>query len=76
VPFTVLPEFVRLVDVNVPSSLQTVRPDDLSTSFGAGVVLKRVIIQITNDRITVPPESWPRWLLERKYKAMFGESVE
>jgi hypothetical protein len=76
VPFTVLPEFVRLVDVNVPSSLQTVRPDDLSTSFGAGVVLKRVIIQITNDQITVPPESWSRWLLERKSKAMFGEPVE
>jgi hypothetical protein len=31
-------------------------PDDLAASFGPGVQLKRVILQLTNDPITPPPE--------------------
>ena len=65
VPFAVLPQLGRFRDINNPLSLVTVSPFDLAASFGAGVELKRVILQQTNDPVTPPPENWPQWLKEK-----------
>jgi hypothetical protein len=64
VPFAVLPKLVRFRDINDPHTLAVVSPDDLAASFGPGVELKRVILQLTDDPITRRPENWPQWLKE------------
>jgi hypothetical protein len=65
VPFAVLPRFGRFLDINDPLLLVPVPPYDLAASFGSGVELKRVILQLTDERVTPPPENWPQWLKEK-----------
>jgi hypothetical protein len=65
VPLAMLPRFGRFRDINDPLTLEPVSPDDLAASFGPGVELKRVLLQLTDDPVTPPPENWPRWLKER-----------
>jgi hypothetical protein len=62
VPLVVLPEFVRFRDVNDPNTRVSMWPHDLAASFGPGVELKRVLLQLTDDPITPQPENWPQWL--------------
>jgi hypothetical protein len=64
VPFSVLPGLVRFTDVDGVHKLVPVSPDDLAASFGPGVRLKRVILELTNDPITPMPPTWPQWLKE------------
>lgn len=75
VPFAVLPTLLRVRDINdlpmhasrfgnPPSKLVGVSPYDLAASFGPGVELKRVVLQLTDDPVTPPPEIWPQWLKE------------
>jgi hypothetical protein len=70
-PFTVLPELVRFRDINDPHTLMRVSPYDLAASFGPGVKLKRVILQLTDDPVTPPPGNWPQWLTIRRQNAEF-----
>lgn len=73
VPFTILPRLVRFRNINDPTlpilsstyDLVAVSPYDLAASFGPGVQLKRVTLQLTDDPITPPPTVWPRWLMEK-----------
>jgi hypothetical protein len=67
VPFAVLPRLGRFRDLNEPLSLTPVSPYDLAASFGPGVELKRVILQLTNDPVTPPPAVWPQWLTKKGY---------
>jgi hypothetical protein len=71
VPFAVLPKLVRFLNINDPNTLVPVSPDDLAASFGPGVQLKRVILQLTNDPITPPPENWPQWLNVKRKNTEF-----
>jgi hypothetical protein len=64
VPFIVLPELARFVDADGQHELVQVSPYDLAASFGPGVQLKRVILQLTNASTTPQPQVWPRWLKE------------
>jgi hypothetical protein len=75
VPFAVLPTLLRVRDINdlpmhasrfgnPPRNLVGVSPYDLAASFGPGVELKRVVVQLTDDPVTPPPEIWPQWLKE------------
>ncbi|WP_369720064.1 hypothetical protein AB8Z38_22960 [Bradyrhizobium sp. LLZ17] len=75
VPFAVLPTLLRVRDINdlpmhasrfgnPPRKLVGVSPYDLAASFGPGVELKRVVLQLTDDPVTPPPEIWPQWLKE------------
>ena len=64
VPFAVLPRLLRSLNVDHPNPLVTVSPDDLSGSFGPGVQLKRVTLQLTDDPVTPMPTIWPQWLKE------------
>jgi len=45
VPFVILPKLVRFRDIT-PQTLVRVSPYDLAASFGPGVSLKRVVLQI------------------------------
>ena len=65
VSFVVLPRLGRFLNINDPLTLVPVSPYDLAASFGPGVELKRVILQLTDDPVTRPPEIWPQWLKEK-----------
>jgi hypothetical protein len=71
VPFAVLPGLVRFRDINDPHTLMRISPFDLAGSFGRGVELKRVILQLTDDPVTPQPESWPQWLTIRRHNTEF-----
>ena len=62
VPFEILPKLVRFGSINDPHTLAPVSPYDLAASFGPGVKLERVILQLTDDPVTPPPEIWPQWM--------------
>jgi hypothetical protein len=62
VPFVVLPRLARLPDDKVGTPLVTVSPFDLAASFGPGVRLKNIVLSLTDEPITPPPQSWPIWL--------------
>jgi hypothetical protein len=46
------PMLVRFRDVADPSSVERVDPNDLSATFGAGVRLRRITIEMTQDAVT------------------------
>jgi hypothetical protein len=49
---TSVPMLVRFRDPADPKSIERIDPDELSASFGAGVRLKRITVEITRDRVT------------------------
>jgi hypothetical protein len=65
VPSTFLPRLGRFLDINDPLTLVPVSPNDFAAKFGAGIELKRVTLELTDDPVTPPPESWPHWLKEK-----------
>jgi hypothetical protein len=71
VPIAVLPELVRFQDINDPHTLVRLAPNDLAASFGAGIALKRVVLQLTNGRVTPPSENWPQWLRVKRKNTEF-----
>lgn len=62
VPFVALPKLARFRNGDDPRLLVHVSPYDLAATFGPGVELKRVVLQLTEDPITPPPKNWPQWL--------------
>lgn len=46
------PMLVTFTDLSDPTSVAEVDPDDLAPTFGKGVSLKRITVQITNDPVT------------------------
>jgi hypothetical protein len=71
VPFVTLPKLVRFREINDPQTLMRVSPYDLAKSFGPGVELKRVILELTDDPVTSPPKNWPQWLMIKRQNAEF-----
>jgi hypothetical protein len=47
------PMLVRFRDSADPKTVEEVKPDDLAASFGAGVRLRRIILQMTDEDVTV-----------------------
>ena len=73
VPFIVLPKLARFRDAGDRHKLVPVSPDDLAASFGSGVQLKRVILQLTDDPVTPQPQTWPLWTTaERQNSGLSG----
>lgn len=62
VPFIALPQLAKFLDINDKSTKRIVSPFDLSASFGPGVELNRVVLELTRDAITPVPQIWPQWL--------------
>jgi|ERR1700722_10002187 hypothetical protein len=66
VPFVNLPQLVRFLDINDKTTMRVVSPSDLSASFGPGVELSRVVLELTNSPITPQPKIWPQWLKDKE----------
>ena len=65
------PMLVTFADLNDPASVKRIDPNDLAASFGNGFSLKRITVQITNDRVTTGIEKRLGWL-ELLYPAMLN----
>jgi hypothetical protein len=61
-PFVQYPLLVRFRDLDQPDSLEAVAPDALDKAFGAGVKLKRIMVQITDEPVTGGIEKRLPWL--------------
>jgi hypothetical protein len=73
VPFVNLPQLVRLLDINDKTTMTIVSPSDLSASFGPGVELSRVVLELTNSAITPKPQIWPQWPKDNLENAGFED---
>jgi hypothetical protein len=52
------PLLVTFKDINEPTSVKLVNPDDLAASFGAGYELNSLTVQVTDDAVTTGIEKW------------------
>jgi hypothetical protein len=62
VPPKYFPIFVRFTDIKNPASVVKVDPAHLDRDYGAGVKLKRVFVQITDDDVTTGIEKRLVWV--------------
>jgi len=58
------PMLVTFGDLDDPTSVARVDPDDLAASFGDGVSLSRITVQITDDPVTTGIEERLGWLVD------------
>jgi hypothetical protein len=56
------PMLVRFGDPADPRTIERVNPDDLSATFGEGVKLRRITVQLTDDPVSAGIEQRFRWL--------------
>lgn len=56
------PMLVRFADIADPTTVEKVDPDNLAASFGPGVKIKRIIVQLTDDPVTTGIERHLGWL--------------
>lgn len=64
VPRSAYPMLVTFGDLSDPASVELVDPDDLAASFGEGVRLKRLTVQMTDDPVTTGTQKRLAWLAE------------
>lgn len=55
------PLLVRFRDINNPATAEKVDPADLASSFGPGTRLRRVVVAVTDDDVTVSIERRFAW---------------
>lgn len=65
------PMLVRFGDIADPKTVERVDPDKLSASFGKGVTLRRITVQLTDDPVTTGIEKRLAWL-PRVYEVLRG----
>ena len=63
-PMVQYPLLVRFRDLDRPETLEAVDPDALDQAFGAGVKLKRIMVQITDEPVTDRIKKRLPWLEE------------
>lgn len=61
------PFFVQFRDKDIPASVEAVNPNDLPLSFGGGVKLRSVNIEITKDDITNGIQKELKWIKGPEY---------
>ncbi len=73
------PLLVTFTDIRDPKTVARVDPDDMVKSFGEGVTLRRITLQITNEPVTTGIEKRLGWLgkfpeprLDSDYKGSFN----
>jgi hypothetical protein len=71
----ILPILVRFKDEADPKTVEAVDPANLAASFGEGVRLKRVVIEITKDPVTTGIEKRLKWLPNFHDKLLDGDRV-
>lgn len=69
------PMLVTFSDIDDPTSVTLVDPDDLAASFGEGVTLKRITVQLTDDPVTTGIEERLGWLLSYYDKMLDGSRL-
>jgi hypothetical protein len=69
------PYFVRFKDIKDPKSVEQVNPDALAKSFGAGVTLKSLTVQMTDEPVTIGIERRLVWLGSIKGKNLDGSNL-
>lgn len=52
VPHDRLPMLVTFTDIDDPTTVQRVDPDNLAATFGPGVSIKRITLEITDEKVT------------------------
>jgi hypothetical protein len=60
------PMLVRFRDIADPKTVESVDPDNLTSTFGKGVKLKRITVQLTDDEVTKGIEKRLVWLLNQR----------
>jgi len=60
-PPNAYPMLVRFGDIADPASVALVDPDDLAASFGKGVKLRRITVELTDDAVTTGIEKRFVW---------------
>lgn len=66
------PMLVRFADITDPRTVEKVDSDDLAASFGQGVKLKRITVQLTDDPVTTGIEKRLGWLEGHRRKHFDG----
>jgi hypothetical protein len=61
-PTSDYPMLITFRDINDPTTVKAVAPEDFEREFGSGVRLKRIVVQITTDRITTGIKNRLPWL--------------
>ena len=56
------PLLVRFRNISDPATVEQVKQDNLAASFGSGVKLKRITVQLTDDSVTTGIEKKLGWL--------------
>ncbi len=69
------PMLVTFRDIDDPTSVEEVDPDDLAATFGEGVSLKRITVQITDDPVTSGIGQRLGWLGQYRKKHFDGTST-
>jgi hypothetical protein len=67
------PLLVRFRDLDHPSTVELVDPDNLAASFGAGVFLKQIALQLTDEQITHRITRRLKWLGSYMNRSFTGE---
>ncbi len=70
-----LPMLVTFTDINDPKSVQRVDPNDLASSFGEGIKLKAITIEITDAPVTTGIERRLGWLGNYYDKMLDGDTL-
>jgi len=60
------PILIRFKDIQNPTTIERIDPDNLAGSFGDGVVLRNISIEVTNDPVTTGIEEYLEWLSKLK----------
>lgn len=74
-PRTAYPMLVTFEDLADPTSVETVDPDDLAASFGEGVRLKRITVQMTEAAVTTGIEKRLKWADADRNRHLDGTST-
>jgi hypothetical protein len=72
------PMLVRFADLDDPTSVELVNPDDLEATFGEGYALERITVQLTDEPVTTGIEERLGWLgisFKRFEKSDFPEDL-
>ncbi|MBJ7440745.1 MAG: hypothetical protein JHD35_17200 [Sphingopyxis sp.] len=56
------PMLVTFGDINDPTTVMSINPDDLVSHFGTGVKIRRITVQVTQDPITSELRSRLAWI--------------
>jgi hypothetical protein len=75
VPIDAVPLLVCFRDINDPWSAEKVDPRNFSATFGKGVELIRVSLELTDDPISEMPANWPAWMKALKVGDNLGGAI-